>query len=162
MSTAKTTKCLNDLRGAVAAWVLGLLVADDLPEIATVALLAGADNSWWRQLAGQSSPLMVEASDLLQRALEEDGEPIPDKRSAALRYASCVSRSILARTITPYDGARAIWRVSTVVDDASFHDLDPFVYAFSELEDRPADKQFFENVILKEAAQWANRSEPPN
>jgi hypothetical protein len=162
MSTAKTIKCLNDLSGAIAAWVLGLLVADDLPEIATMALQAGADNSWWRQLAGQSSPRMVDASDLLQRALEDDGKPIPDKRSAALRYASCVSRSILARTITPYDGARAIGRAYTVVDEAPFHDLDTFVYAFSELEDRPADKQFFENAILEEAARWANRTDRPN
>jgi hypothetical protein len=154
---AKPVKCLSDLRGAIAAWVLGLLVADDLPAIATTALVDGFDNSWLCQLAGLSSPRMVDASELLQRGLEECGWTIPDKRLAALQYASCVSRLILARTIAPHEGADAIWRASIAVDDTTFHDLDLFVYATSEFEDRPADRPLFENAILQEAARWANR-----
>src|SRR5262249_47338307 len=140
-------------------WVLDLLVADDLPAIATMALVTGADNLWWRQLAGQSSPLMADSSELLRRALEEDGTRIPSRRSAALRYAGCISRLIMARTITPYEGAKAIWRASIVVDDPDFHDLDTFGYAFSELEDRPADRDLFENAIIEEAGRWASRGD---
>jgi len=150
-------RCLSELRGAIAAWVLGLLVADDLPTVATTALVDGLDNSWLRQLAGLSSPTMIDASELLQRGLEECGRAIPDKRSAALQYASCVSRLILTRTITPSDGANAIWRASIAVGDTSFHELDLFIYASSEYEDRPADRPMFDGAIVNEATRWAIR-----
>ena len=154
---AKVIGCLSDLRGAIAAWVLGLLPGEDLPAIATTALLDGFDNSSLRQLAGLLSPRMVDANDLLQRAVEECGFTIPDRRSAAVQYASCVSRLILARTVTPYDGAEAIWRASIAVEDPSFHALDPFIYASSEYEARPDDKLRFERAIVEEAARWAGR-----
>src|SRR5262245_3599804 len=124
VSATHLLKCLADLNGAVAAWVLGLLVSADLPEIAITALSGGLDNSALRELAGLSSPAMVEANVLLKRGLEEKGRQIPDKRSAALQYASSVSQLIVTNQVTPLEGAQAIFRASIAVGDDSFHDLD--------------------------------------
>lgn len=35
-----------------------------------------------------------------------------------------------------------------------FHELDPFIYAESEAEDRPSDREFFRTAIVNEATRW--------
>jgi hypothetical protein len=44
------------------------------------------------------------------------------------------------------------------VDDQSFHELDPFIYAESEYESRPEDRDHFTREIREEAARWASRT----
>jgi hypothetical protein len=91
------------------------------------------------------------AVDLFCRALSELGLTIPDKRTAALQYARCVSKLIVSGEVTPYHGAKSLWIASLAVAETSFHDLDPFIYAASEYEDRPQDKAFFDESIVTEA-----------
>ena len=74
---------------------------------------------------------------------------------ALKRYAKVVSTSILAAETPPLDGARRIWRATLYVGAHGWHDLDAFIYAASEAESRPEDRQFFEAAILKEARKWA-------
>jgi hypothetical protein len=156
-SESKLTRCLDDLRGAVAAWVLGLLESHVLPQVAARALAENLDNIWLRELAGLSSPRADGANELLKRALDAANVNIPDKRTAALHYAQSMSRLIGSGRVTPYVGAQAIWRASIAVGDPSFHELDAFIYAASEYEDRPADRNVFDAMIVREAGNWANR-----
>jgi hypothetical protein len=74
---------------------------------------------------------------MFERAIQELGWKTPDRRSAAARYARCVSQLILKGEVTPYDGARGVWEACLAVRDTSFHDLAPFIYAGSEYRDRP-------------------------
>jgi hypothetical protein len=99
----------------------------------------------------------VATSALWEQAVREIGLTVPDDRSAATTYATCVARLIVSGEIRPYEGAKALWRASISVDDADFHELDSFIYASSEYEDRPADRAFFEEMILQEAQQWSLR-----
>jgi hypothetical protein len=149
--------CLADLDVAVGAWVLGLLDSRDLPNIATAALSKGLDGQRLRELAGLSPADIAEASGIFESAIHEVGWTIPDRRQAAARYARCVAQLIVAGDVAPGDGAKALWRASLAVQDHSFHDLDPFVYAGSEYDDRPADRALFDAAILEEARRWVSR-----
>ena len=74
---------------------------------------------------------------------------------ALKRYAKAVSTSILASETPPLEGARRIWRATLCVAAHGWHDLDAFIYAVSEAERRPEDRQFFEAAIVEEARRWA-------
>ena len=64
-----------------------------------------------------------------------------------------VTARVLAGRIV--EGARRIIAAVHRVDDRAFHALDPFIYAESEYESRPADREFFDEEIRKEASRWA-------
>ena len=98
---------------------------------------------------------IAEAGEIFERAIRELGWVIPDRRSAAARYARCVAQLILSGDVAPRDGAKTLWRDSLAVHDRSFHELDPFIYASSEYDDRPEDFAFFDAAIVKEAKRWA-------
>jgi hypothetical protein len=127
--------CFADPQAAVAAWVPGLLPSHDLPSVATAMLVRGMDGR--SLLAGLSPVDTAEARGMFERAIQELGWKTPDRRSAAARYARCVSQLILKGEVTPYDGARGVWEACLAVRDTSFHDLAPFIYAGSEYRDRP-------------------------
>ena len=46
------------------------------------------------------------------------------------------------------------WEAALKTSDAKFHDVDAFIYAASEYEDRPEDCEFFKRAIRKEARRW--------
>jgi hypothetical protein len=138
----------------VAMWTLGLTVSTDLPSIATTFLANGLDSPSLGRLAGMTQADAGDAEALWTDVLRELGLVIHDRPAAATRYAACVSALILSGDIAPYDGAKTIWRASLVVDDPSFHELDSFIYAASEHEERPEDRASFEAMIIQEAEQW--------
>jgi hypothetical protein len=49
------------------------------------------------------------------------------------------------------EGAKRIWQATLNAELNGFHDLDGFIYAASELEERPEDKALFEKAIIEEA-----------
>ena len=150
-----TAKCFHDLRAAVGAWTLGLVDPGRLPDLATVCLARSIDTPALRLLAGVTSGDDVATGPLWEQALREMGLAVPDKHSAATAYAACVARLIVSGEIGPYEGAKEICHAAIAVDDESFHELDPFIYASSEHEERPADRPHFERVILEEAKRWS-------
>lgn len=150
-------KCLGSVNGAIAAWVLGLLVSDDSARVAVTCLSNELDNSWLRELAGLSSPTKPEASDPLSWGLDAAGWHVPDKPKAALDYASCVAANRFWRSLLVRGREGDLARASVAVGDDSFHELDTFVYAASEHEERSSDRSFFDKAILAEAPQWADR-----
>jgi hypothetical protein len=143
-----------DLKSIQAQWVLGLIRSDDLPDIATQALSGGIESKSLVELAGLAGNETHEARKLFDQALSELGCKGMEKTDALKRYAKIVSALILALEITPLEGAKRIWRATLNARIDEFHDLDGFIYAASELEDRPEDKALFEKGIIEEARRW--------
>jgi hypothetical protein len=146
-----------DLILAQALWVLDLLAIDQLPEIAVNALIAGKDSQALRLLAGLTRMEATNTPELFRRALIELDLPEIDRISAARIYASSVSQQIIDGEIEPQEGANKLWDASIQVNDQNFHELDPFIYAASELPSRPEDRDFFNHAIINEALKWASK-----
>jgi hypothetical protein len=94
--------------------------------------------------------------DMFAEALDELACGNMEPTEALELYAKAVSTSIVASEVRPLDGAKSIWRATLLVGVHGWHKLDPFIYAASEAESRPEDKEFFERAILEEARKWAS------
>ena len=136
---------------AEALWTLGMLNSPSLPSVATSALTEGLDSPALRQLAGLISVEESDATQLFSRALRELARGNLSKRLAAMKYALFISSEIVSGHIEPYRGARKIWEATLRVQEDDFHDLDPFIYAASEYDSRPEDRDYFLSEIIKEA-----------
>lgn len=141
-----------------AALVLGLETADRLPEFAGEALEQGADSPSLRMLAAMDAPCLEDALPLLEGALREAGATLPTPRAAALRLARKTAERMVNGEVPAYEGSRQIWALARRVMDEDLDDLDPFIYAASEWEDRPTDRPFFEDAMLR-AARVLTRTE---
>lgn len=138
-----------------ALWVLGFLPDEKLPqEVGIKALESGMDTETLRMLASLSPHEAFEAKDLFEKMLSEFGLPAMSRADAARTYARAISKQIVDGQLSPSAGANRLWDASLRVNDPDFHDLDPFVYAASELESRPEDAGFFNSEIMREASEW--------
>lgn len=140
-----------DLTYVEALWVLGLLETREMPNVAAEALARGLDSRSLRQLAGLPSKTDEDVNLLFDQALKELNRGRMSKEEALKRNAKHISRKILNSEMTPLDGAKMIWKATSANPLPEFHDLDPFIYAASEAEERPKEKRFFENEIVAEA-----------
>lgn len=142
------------LQEAQALWTLGLLPREAMPSVAVDTLERGFDHPALRALAGLTKAEFDEAAALFEKSLVGLGmQPIP-KMEALRVYTRWMSRRILAQEITPYDGASLIASAALQVDEGRTHEVDPFIYAADEYEDRPEDRDFFAKAILEEAGRW--------
>jgi hypothetical protein len=144
-----------DLKSIQSRWTLGLIPVDDLPDIAAVAVSKGFESKSLLELAGLSRGETDEVRKLFELALNELGQQVMSETDALKIYAKLVSTLILESEVTPLEGAKRIWRATVDARVEGFHDLDPFIYAASEMEDRHDDKPFFEKAIMDEAKRWA-------
>ena len=150
----KLTSKVFDLRLLEAKWVLGLIHSEELPDIAATALTHGIESKSLIVLAGLNGSDTDEVRKLFEQALCELGCGRMEKIDAVRNYARSVSTAILESELAPLDGAKQIWKATLNAEISEFHELDAFIYAASELEDRPQDKALFEKAILQEATQW--------
>jgi hypothetical protein len=151
----------RDALELVAAKVaLGLAHPEELAGTATAALEDGLDSSALRVLAGLSRAEIDKAPRLLDRALGELNVQIPGRREAAMRLAGEIATDIADGTIVPYDGAKRIWQLTLRVPEQQLPELDSFVYAASEWEDRPDDRDRFEDGIRRAAHELSERDSP--
>ncbi|MFL5407223.1 MAG: hypothetical protein ACJ79O_15390, partial [Myxococcales bacterium] len=125
----------NQVRNAQILWTLGFLGPDELPEIATKALVAGLDTPSLRCLAGSDGEDSPTLNKLFEEVLSELGLAGMTRADAARRYAAMVSGQILRGEVSPIEGARLIVGAARRVDERNFHDLDPFIYCESEYDD---------------------------
>lgn len=131
--------------------LLGLIKLEDLPRIAMNGLSNSSDSDELVQLAICNEGDIDEIERLFD-ALQINTSSLDMSKIQALRvFAVKIASSIIAGNIAPYDGSRLIWQASINASITGFHELDGFIYAASEMEDRPLDKDFFEQAILKEA-----------
>jgi len=121
--------------GIVAAkWVLGLIPSQALPQLATDAMEAGFDSPALRELAGELHPTLGASGPLFETILDEIGVGIPDRSRAGLVLARSYAAQITAGTLSPYEGARKIWRLQIDIEGLR-HDLGPFAYWASEWDE---------------------------
>jgi len=145
-----------DLLEAQAFWTLGMLPREKIPAIAQRALERGMDDPSLRILAGLTNAELDEATPLFEKTVNSMGIRKLSKQEALDICADCLSRRILDGAISPYDGAKQIFRASVEVEGRN-HDVDPFIYAADEYEDRPEDRGFFEAAIVLEAKRRLGR-----
>lgn len=135
-------------------WLLGFLHIEELPDIAANALANGFDSESILKLAICSKGEIEEIERLFKQVLKENGGGTMSKVDALRHYAKQISASILTKEMSPLKGAIFIWNATLNAQIPNFHELDCFIYAASEIEDRPSDKEFFESAIIEEAKRW--------
>ena len=134
-----------------AKYVLGLVDAENLPALAMQWIQEGHDVPALWQLASLTTPTREDAIPALKEALQEIGVSLPDRRRAVMLLALKTARRIVQSNLPPYEGANTIWQLTLLGDPEKFHDLDAFVYAASEWEDRCQDRAFFDRAIMQAA-----------
>ena len=130
---------------------LGLLLSDDLAEVARSALEAGYDSPSLRMLASLTAAEADQAHDMFARALAELRIAIPGKRDAVLYLAREIAKGMVNGTVGTAQGAKQIWDLSLQIVDERMPELDTFVYGASEWDDRPEDRHIFEAGIMAAA-----------
>jgi len=144
----------------VAAWhmAVGRLASEDLPEIATEALVRGLDSPALRVLAGQPRWDVRESSDLFRVALDELGIELPDGDSAQWLLARRTAGEIVSGRIAPAPGADELWLAYQKVRDSG--DLRIFVGLASELDDHPECAEQIHAHIVVAARELLDRPAP--
>jgi len=71
-----------------------------------------------------------------------------------------LAQDIVEERCDPYTGARSIWEVVADRPLEIRSKADPFVYAASEWEGRPEDREDFERGMVDEARRLLRRSGP--
>jgi hypothetical protein len=143
---------------AEALWILEMLSQDELPDIAIELLDDGLYSPDLQKLSELSPDSSNEISDAFERSLLSLGRGRLTKTNAVQIYARAIAAEILNGEITPYSGARKIWDATLKIADPTVPDLDPFIYAASEHEERPNDREFFNQEILKCARELLSHS----
>jgi hypothetical protein len=138
-----------------ARWTLEQITGTEIPGIATQALVDGYDGPALRVLAGTIAPALRDSTHLFETALEELHAPRMTRKDAAYILALKVAGKILNQTVTPYEGAKAIWSQFAVEVRPDDHGLDPFVYWADEFEEATEEerKGFCEAAIVKAAVE---------
>jgi Cysteine-rich CPCC len=152
------TPNLDPLEVAAWRWVVGDIRAEDLPDLATNALVRGLDGPTLRALAGENRDDAQSLRDLFALALEELNYPLLDQDSAQWQLIRLTARAIVAGSVDPGDGANQIWRRSLHVAEEG--DLRVFVGLASQLEDHPSSAATLNEAILVAAADLLARAEP--
>jgi hypothetical protein len=148
---------LSPLERARALSVLGMIGAEEIIAVATDALVLGSDSPSLRELAGTSTYDVDDVPRLLEQAARELGFRELTKEEALRAVSTDICRQISSGEIRPYDGAKWLWRTVVESEAPHHHELDPFIYAASEFESRPADQEFFEDAIRREARDLLSR-----
>jgi hypothetical protein len=133
--------------------------SEDLPAIATEALVRGLDSQALREAAGTPSADVRDARGHFIDALEELGYSIPGEEEAVWRLVRHTAEQIVQGDITPYDGASWIWR-SAYRRVEHEGDLRIFVGLASEWEDNPEYRDQYDEDIVDEARTLLARQHP--
>lgn len=114
-----------DLNIALAQYVVGDIQTDDLPSIATHALVAGYTSISLAALAGaERATTPAELRELLDEALSELGLCLPDLVTAAVLLKRSYARRVVSAQLAPRDGAARIvelyYAVSHLLPDRAY------------------------------------------
>jgi hypothetical protein len=145
-----TTEGLDPFRLALDRTVLGAQLGEELPALATDALVCGLDGLALRELAGLRPADHNEAPELLMRVASELGLEVPTPEAAGWRFVRRWAADLLDGRRSPIDAARLIWwegweRLGRP------ESLTPFVGLASEWEDDPAHRAKYEDNMKQVA-----------
>lgn len=146
----------------VAAWrfALDAQPVEQLPALATDALVRGVDSPSLRELAGERASDVHECRDLFRAALDE-----LDLAVAAHDAVWCLTQwtaeQIVSEDLSPYEGAAWIWReawreLEHVID------LTSFVALADQWEDLPSHRAEIDADIIAEAHALLERRATPS
>ena len=141
----------ENLRLLAAKSLLGFVGPDAVAAGATRALQEGVDSPSIRRLAGMDGADGEDIRDALRAVLAELAIAMPTEREAAILVSTEIAGRIVQGTVPPYDGAKDIWSIARGLSPADLPELDAFVYAASEWEDRPRDRNRFAAGIVAAA-----------
>lgn len=137
------------LKRTIDEFVLGKLSPTELPSVAAKALEGGYDSASLRQLAAAQGSDTALLRTLFTNTVEELGLSMPMPVDAGLNVARAIAKAILNSSVTPYEGARQIWRdVYTRFPELA--QLRLFVGLASEYEDDEAHRQSYSQQIIEE------------
>jgi hypothetical protein len=157
--TSAAEKGLAELAIAAARVSIGEQPTEDLPRLATDALLREVDSPSLRLLAGTPPRDVREAAELFRAALDGLGVPLPSEQDALWALVRHVAERIVAGRVDPYAGASWIWRHAYHRVDKEA-DLRVFVGLASELEDHPADRDRINAAIVETSRALLATREP--
>lgn len=146
------------LRLIAAKLVLGEQPTEELPRLATDALIRGLDSPDLCAVAGANPRDVRDARDAFVSALQELGIELPDEQQALWTVARDMMQQILDGTVEPVVGAEWIWwHVHNRIEREG--DLRVFVGLASEWEDYPPGRDAIEAAIREAAVDLLNRDE---
>jgi len=144
-----------DVERIAARWILGQLTGRELAAAATQALVEGYDGPALREIAGTVDPAIRDVAAVFERVLGELRAPQASRDEAALILAKRYAAQIRDGSLSPYTGAKAIWRELFYELRPGDHTLDPFIYWADEFDDTrdPERQKLCESAILDSARQ---------
>lgn len=148
----------DPLEIAAAQLAVGDLWSEDLPQIATDALVRGRDSQSLRLLASQSRSDVRDSADLFRAALDELGIELLDAESAHWLLIRETAEDIVAGHVDPIVAADRFRKSSYEVQD--FGDLLIFVGLLSQHEDHPEDVDRTRSAIVAESSDLLSRAAP--
>ena len=137
------------LKTAINRYVLGDVLADDLPAVAREALADGHESASLRQLAGATGLDMHELRGLFSKALDELGLPLPSTSEAGIEVARSIAEDVIDGRTNAYQGAKRIWR-EIFTRFPGLTQLKPFVGFASEYEDDEKHRDEYARLIVEE------------
>ncbi len=140
-----------DLERAEMLQMLGILSKEKLLQMAKDAVTGGCDDPAVTQLSMFALNEVDEINAQFEKIKIQCDKEAMSMLSALRLYAKEISTLILSGAISPREGANMLWRAQINSRMETFHELDGFIYAASEMDDRPEDSVLFEEGILKEA-----------
>jgi hypothetical protein len=101
---------VDEIRQIQAQWILGILSPESMVQFACQALEADIDSPSLCQLAGEIKPTHWTVQPLFERIISELGLELLSKDQANLIVARNWAKKIVSGEVSPYDGAKGIWR----------------------------------------------------
>ena len=133
---------VEDLELILARWVLGDIAPENVPALATDALVDGCGASSVAVLAGLSRPTGSEIEEQLPALLRELGVTLPSERDAVKVAVDGLAREIVSGTVPPAAGAAGMASyVRTFQDDDTIWDQLAVFYGLAielDEENRPS------------------------
>ncbi len=120
-----------------ARWQVGAILPEDVPNAAVTLLESGADTPALRVLAGLRSPTRWDLLPWIERYFREAGLGQLSDGDARWQLAYDTAREIVAGTVTPLDGATALWHLANDLELPE--PLRYFVYLAADYGEGPED-----------------------
>jgi len=137
------------LRLEAARYVLGMPFAG-LGVLALAALDAGWDCPALRTLAGLDDADEAELRSMFEDLLGELDVAAPAPGEAIKLLAKDIAVDIVEGRRSPQEGAESLWDLANFIPPPPRY-LHPFIYAASEMRDRPRDRAMFKKEIMRSA-----------
>lgn len=153
MSTA-----LSDGRHLLLArWVLELLAPEEVPDLATTALLDGCTAQSVAVLAGLSRPTRGDVEDELPRLLSDLRTCRPTEREALKALVDDTAHRIAEGSLPPIEGANDLWWLWGYArdpddDPALWAQFLPFISLASQVEDEGSEHSGEDEADIVRAA----------